>query len=124
MLLQDQVEGAYGLGLIGWVVILAIVVLQIAAWWMMFEKAGQPGWGAIIPIVNLYFLCKVAGRPGWWVILLLIPLVNIIALIIVSVDIARNFGKGVLFGIGLFILGFIFYPILGFGSAQYQPAAS
>jgi hypothetical protein len=126
MLLQEQVdvESAYALGMVGWVIIIAIVVLQIAAWWMMFQKAGQPGWAAIIPIVNLYFLCKVAGKPGWWVILLLIPLVNIIALIIVSVGVARNFGKGVLFGIGLFILGFIFYPILGFGSAQYQPTAS
>lgn len=29
--------------------------------------AGQPGWAAIIPIFNLYILCKIVGRPAWWV---------------------------------------------------------
>ena len=42
----------------------------------------------------------------------------------VRFDVAKNFGKGTGFGIGLAFLGFIFYPILGFGSATYQgPAA-
>jgi hypothetical protein len=107
------------------VVCLIIAVLMIAALWKVFSKAGQPGWAAIIPIVNTYFLCKVAGRPGWWVILMFIPIVNLIIWIIVSIDVAKNFGKGIGFGIGLALLGFIFYPILGFGSAQYQgPSAA
>jgi len=56
---------------------------------------------------------------------MLIPFVNIIAGIILCIDMAKSFGKGVGFGIGLALLGFIFWPILGFGSAQYQgPAAS
>jgi hypothetical protein len=68
----------------------------------------------------------VAGRPGWWLILMLIPFVNLIIAIILSVDIAKHFGKGVGFAIGLIILPIIFYPVLGFGSAQYQgaPAAA
>ena len=37
-----------------------------------------------------------------------------------SIDIARNFGKGDVFGLGLAFLGVIFYPILGFGNARYQ----
>ena len=49
---------------------------------------------------------------------------NFIILIILIIDLAKSFGKGVGFGIGLFLLGVIFFPILGFGSAQYQgPAA-
>ncbi len=103
---------------------LAIVVLIIAGFWKVFTKAGHPGWAAIIPIYNTYILCKIAGRPGWWIILLFIPLVNIIIIAILSIDVAKSFGKGVGFGIGLWLLGMIFYPILGFGSAQYQgPAA-
>src|SRR6266568_2584250 len=93
-----------------------------------FSRAGQPGWVAIIPIVNTYFLCRVAGRPGWWVILMFIPFVNFIVWIIISIDVAKNFGKGTGFGVGLAFLSFIFYPILGFGKAQYQggptPAAA
>ena len=53
---------------------------------------------------------------------MLIPLVNFIILIILDIDVAKNFGKGAGFGIGLLLLPFIFFPILGFGSAQYQGA--
>jgi hypothetical protein len=52
---------------------------------------------------------------------MLIPIVNIVVSIIVSIDIAKNFGKDTGFGIGLWILGIIFYPILGFGDAEYNP---
>jgi hypothetical protein len=106
-----------------WICWLVFVVLMIAALWKVFSKAGHPGWAAIIPIVNIYFLCKVAGRTGWWVILTFIPIVNFIIWIILCIDIAKNFGKGVGFGIGLLLLPIIFYPILGFGSAQYQGPA-
>jgi Family of unknown function (DUF5684) len=106
------------------IVELLIILLVIAAMWKVFTKAGRPGWAAIIPIYNMYVWCKIVGRPGWWVILMLIPFVNIIIGIIVCIDMAKSFGKGAGFGIGLALLGFIFLPILGFGSAQYQgPAA-
>lgn len=97
---------------------------MIAAVWKVFSKAGQPGWAAIIPIFNFYVMCKVAGRPGWWLLLFLIPFVNLVIAIIVTVDIAKRFGKGVGFAIGMILLPFIFWPILGFGSAQYQGAAA
>ena len=116
---SDYAE-AKGPGPVFWICYFAIIILLIAAIWKVFSKAGQPGWAAIIPIVNLYFLCKVAGRPGWWLILMLIPFVNLIIFIILDIDIAKRFGKGVGFGIGLVLLPFIFFPILGFGSAQYQ----
>ena len=103
-----------------WICWAAFVILLIASFWKIFTKAGQPGWAAIIPIVNTYFLIKVAGRPGWWLILLLIPFVNVIIWIILSIDVAKAFGKGAGFGIGLLLLPFIFYPVLAFGSAQYQ----
>ncbi len=107
-----------------WIFYLAFTILMIAAWWKIFTKAGQPGWACIIPIYNLYVWCKIVGRPWWWILLMLIPLVNFIILIILIIDLAKSFGKGVGFGIGLFLLGVIFFPILGFGSAQYQgPAA-
>jgi hypothetical protein len=111
-------------GPVFWICWLAFMILMIAALWKVFSKAGHPGWAAIIPIVNTYFLCKVAGRPGWWVILMFIPLVNFIIWIILCIDVAKNFGKGAGFGIGLLLLPFIFFPILGFGSAQYQGVAA
>jgi hypothetical protein len=104
---------------------LLIALFLIVAMWKVFTKAGQPGWASIIPIYNLYVWCKIVGRPWWWILLMLIPFVNFIILIILCIDMAKSFGKGAGFGIGLAFLGIIFWPILGFGSAQYQgPAAA
>lgn len=108
------------MGIVPCVIWVAIVLLVVIGMWKMFEKAGQPGWGAIIPIFNTYLLCKVAGRPGWWVVLMLIPVVSLIIYIIVMLDVAKAFGKGAGFAVGLILLGFVFIPILGFSDAQYQ----
>jgi hypothetical protein len=100
---------------------IVLAVVLFVALWKVFEKAGQPGWAAIIPIYNVYILIKVAGRPGWWLLLIFVPVVNFVISIIISLDVARNFGKTVGFGIGLIFLSIIFYPILAFGDARYQP---
>ena len=99
---------------------LAIAVICIIGMWKVFEKAGQPGWACLIPIYNLYILLKVAGRPGWWLLLFLIPLLNLVFLLLVSIDIAKSFGQGALFGVVLiFLLGGIGYIVLGFGNYRY-----
>jgi hypothetical protein len=100
---------------------LIIVVLGIVGLWMTFSKAGRPGWGAIIPFYNTYLMIKVAGRPGWWLILMFIPFVNLVILIIVSIDIAKNFEHGAGFGVLLWLFPFIMYLVLGFGSSKYAP---
>jgi hypothetical protein len=107
-----------------WLIYLAIIVAIIAGWWKIFIKAGEDGWKSIIPIYNFIVILKIVGRDWWWVILMLIPIVNLIILIIVSLELARSFGRGTGFGIGLAFLSFIFAPILGFGSDTYKgPAA-
>jgi len=120
----DQGSAAGGAAALVIVLIeLALMIVVIAGLWKTFVKAGKPGWGAIIPIYNGILLLQIAKRPVWWIILLLIPLVNVIITIIVSLDVAKFFGKGAGFGIGLAFLPFIFYPILGFGDAKYQTVA-
>ena len=104
--------------LVVWAVLL---VLVIAGMWKVFVKAGEPGWAAIIPIYNFLVLLKIAGKPMWWFLLMLIPFVNLIIAIMVMVSLARNFGKGTGFALGLIFLPPIFYPILGFGDARYSP---
>lgn len=106
------------------IVQLLLIIVAIAGMWATFAKAGKPGWAVIIPIYNLIVLLEIAGKPIWWIILFFIPCVNIIMMIIVPIEVAKNFGKGAGFGLGLAFLGFIFYPILGFGSAQYQPVST
>lgn len=104
------------------VVYLAVIVLAIAGMWCAFQKAGRPGWAVIVPFYNIIVWCEIAGKPAWWFLLFFIPIVSLIIAIILCLATAEAFGKGAGFGIGLFFLGFIFWPILGFGSAQYMGA--
>lgn len=123
--LLAQNDGGGIAGCMGALIYLAIIVFIIAGMWKTFAKAGQPGWAAIVPFYNVYVWCKIIGRPGWWLLLLMIPFVSIIFWFIVCIELAKSFGKGVGFGIGIALLGFVFIPIIGFGQAQYQgPAAT
>jgi hypothetical protein len=101
------------------IIYLAVVVLWLAGMWKTFAKAGQPGWAAIIPIYNIYVWTKIVGREPWWVVIAIIPCISIVAVVVLSIDMAKSFGKDAAYGIGLWLLGFIFWPLLGFGSAQY-----
>lgn len=99
---------------------LAVCVLVVAGLWRVFTKAGEPGWAAIVPFYNIVVLLKIAGRPLWWFLLLLVPIVNFVIAILVALDVARKFGQGAGFGLGLAFLPMVFYPVLGFGGARYR----
>lgn len=99
---------------------LVMIVAAIAGMWKVFEKAGQPGWAAIVPIYNMFVLLQIVNKPIWWIVLLLIPLINIVILIMVSIALAEKFGKGGGFAVGMVFLPFVFYPMLGFGDERFQ----
>jgi hypothetical protein len=106
------------------VVYFAFIVVLIAATWKIFTKAGQPGWASIVPFYGNIVLLRMTGRPGWWLLLFLIPFVNVVISIIHIVEIAKSFGKGAGFTVGLIFLTPIFWPMLAFGSSRYVgPAA-
>jgi hypothetical protein len=108
-----------GVGVVGIIIYLAIIVVFLAAQWILYQKAGQPGWAVLIPIYNVIVLLRIVGRPWWWLLLMLIPLVNFVVLIMIMLDLAKSFGKGSGFAIGLIFLAPIFILILSFGSARY-----
>lgn len=102
------------------IIILVPAIILITSWWVLFQKADEPGWAAIVPFYNMVVLLRIAGKPGWWVILMLIPFVNIVISIMVAIALAEKFGQGGGFAVGLILLPFIFYPILAFGSSEYE----
>jgi len=118
--LQAGGGGGSGIGaLLFFLVPLAIAVVVVAGFWKTFAKAGEPGWAAIIPIYNVYVMVKVSGNPWWWLILFLLPILNLVALFKISIDVAKAFGQGLGFGVGLALLSFVFWPLLGFGDYEY-----
>ena len=114
---SDSANG--GAALVFLLVIFALAIVVLVAAWKVFEKAGEAGWKALIPIYNYYVLLRIVGRPGWWLILYFIPIVGFITGIIVANDASKSFGKSAGFTVGLIFLPFIFVPILGYGDARY-----
>ena len=129
-------------GIIGIVLSAGLIfyILLVVAWWKIFTKAGEAGWKSIIPIYNLYILCRIVGI-NFWIYCLGIPLVlGVISAILGSENTVANlltslyyifidiylaiklgdaFKKGVGFKVGLVLLSAIFYMILGFGDSKY-----
>ena len=123
--MESDVSGG-GMGIVGLVIWLAIMGLMVASMWKIFTKAGEPGWAALVPIYNIVVLLKITGKPIWWIVGFIIPIVNMVVAILVMVALAKAFGKGVGFAIGMLLLGIVFFPILAFSDAKYTappPAA-
>lgn len=115
-------DAASAIGGVSLILYLGIIVLLIASIWKIFTKAGKPGWAAIIPIYNFIVLLEIINKPVWWIVLILVPFVNFIIVIIMYMELAKVFGKSTGFGIGLVLLGVVFFPMLAFGDATYQGA--
>jgi hypothetical protein len=114
--------GAFATGFM--LIWLAVVVVMLAAMWKVFEKAGEPGWAAIVPIYNIIVLLKIAGKPAWWVVLMFVPFVNIVVAFLAAQGVANRFGKGTGFAIGLLVLAPVFYAMLAWGDARYSGSMS
>jgi hypothetical protein len=105
--------------------ILIVYVITVTGMWKTFEKAGKPGWAAIIPVYNYIVMLEIVGKPIWWIFLILFPCTSLIFGIWTLNLVSKSFGQSEGFTIGLVLLPFIFYPVLGFGSYQYLgPSAS
>ena len=102
------------------VITIIFYVLLVVAYWKIFEKAGIAGWLSIIPFVNMYFMYKIAMGKGWLFLLTFIPIVNIVITIILNVKLAKAYGHGGGFALGLIFLAPIFLLILGFEDSRYM----
>lgn len=117
---------------------IAVVVVLVISYWKIFEKAGESGWKALVPVYSEYVMYKIGWEAKWFLISLALIVLNLIFAfaglvmiawipsigslvigIIFAVKLAEAFGKSGGFAVGLIFLPVIFFPILAFGSAQY-----
>ena len=122
--------------------ILVCAVLAFVAWCRMFKKAGLPWERMFVPLYGNYWMYGIADCGGlFWCNLLVSVLylvissfldyraagtfsfIYLIVLLILQIvycnKLAKAFGKGTGFTIGLVLLHPIFIMILGFGSAEH-----
>jgi hypothetical protein len=102
------------------VTIASVAIVSWFAWWKIFEKAGYDGWKVLVPFQGLYIQYELTLGHGMLFLLLFVPVVNIIVIIKMCLNLARDFGKGVGFGIGLIFFQPIFLLILALGNAEYE----
>lgn len=132
----QAIEALVAGGLIGFLVTfiiamcfigLVVMILTIIADWKIFEKAGEKGWKALIPIYNSVILFKVAGISPWWVVGYFFGWIPIVGPLLVfgitiyaMISLSKAFGKSEGFAVGLILLNTIFIMILGFDKSEYQ----
>ncbi len=104
---------------------LIILIVTLASWWVIFNRAGKPGWGSVVPIYNLVLLLKIVEYPLWCLLLLIVPIVNGIAYLFILYRLGKKFGQSDGFCWGLVVLSPVFLPLLAFKytDAQYIPEA-
>lgn len=120
----------------------ALCVIPVAK---MFEKAGEEGWKAYIPLYSSYVFAKLVWKESVFWIMLALGVINAvlqiiggdspqlpvtllfvadtIAVIVYSAMLcskaSKAYGHGAGYAVGLFFLPLIFEYIIGFGSSEY-----
>ncbi|GLB31685.1 hypothetical protein LAD12857_36080 [Lacrimispora amygdalina] len=126
-------------GIILFIIVLAVLIFLLITNWRIFSKAGKPGWAALVPFYNAYIMSDIAfGNANYFIAIMflwvmvfigriteigilrsLVSLLSLVLYIIYCTKISKAFGKSSGFTVGLVLLPLIFFPILGFGSAEY-----
>ena len=123
---------------VGFIILyVALLVFSIICWWLVFRKAGQPGWAILIPVYNLLVMLRVAGKPWWWILFFLVALLAwipilgqilmlglLVVFILIMHGISKSFGQGAGFTVGLVLLNIIFVAILAFGKYKWSAPAA
>ena len=100
--------------------VVATAALTAAGTWATFRKAGEPGWAAFVPIYNLVVLARVGHCARFWVWLAFVPGLNVVAGARLATGVADQFDRGLPFGLGLVVLPWLCWPLLGFGGSTYR----
>jgi len=102
-------------------VIGVLFLLMVLSWWKIFSKANQAGWKVFVPFLNFIVVTKILNKPIWWMaIYLILPVGHIL----VSLQMAKLFGKKIIFAVGMILVPFVFYPLLAFSKAQIAESAA
>lgn len=75
------------------IAICVFAFIAVVAQWRLYEKANQPGWACLVPVLNVIVFFRIVGRPWQHIFYLLIPVFNIFFLAKVYIELCNSFGK-------------------------------
>lgn len=132
-----------GMAAIGMIVWIAMLVLNTVGCWKIYNKFGEPGWKCLIPFYNTWVeyqytwdtkmailvwvlsfgsgvVMEFVGNQSFlYDVFGILSLVGWVISIIGYHKLAKAFGKGVGYTIGMILMPSIFVTILGLGKSQY-----
>lgn len=87
----------------------------LAGLYKAFEKTGEKGWKALVPVYNFVIWLRIIKKPWWWIFLVLIPTVGFYMLATMIVQLSNGFGKRKFSDHVIAVAGyFLWMPYLGF----------
>lgn len=97
-----------------------LFLLFMVANMCIFYKAHEASWKAVIPIYNSYIFYKIVMGNGWLFLIQYIPIIGWLFRLYSNYKLAKCFGYGGLFALGLILFYPIFIIILAFGNNSYK----
>ena len=91
----------------------ALWLAGTAGRWRCFQKMGCRGWEAVVPVYRTWLLFHELYGSVRRILRLLLPVYNVYILFRCGADLALAFNRSAWFGLGLTLLPFLFFPILG-----------
>lgn len=142
--IPDSVVASWMAVLLSFWLVLAVaylvtLTLTVIGKWRVLDKLGKRPWAALVPFFSDYEMacgvgaprwlavaCPVVGIAGWMLTFLtgggtLASLCGLAAFVLGCMlchFTAGRFGKGAGWTVGLVLLGFVFWPVLGLGSSE------
>ena len=100
------------------VVLGIIFIYDLILRWRIYQKAGEHGWAAIIPIYRDIVMYRISDLSPWLLLLWFVPILGWIILfgasIIGRICLAVNFGRGTLFALGNVLIPIVFESVIAF----------
>lgn len=98
-----------------WIFFIFTIVGTFAGLYRMFEKAGEAGWKALVPIYNAWICTKITGKSIWWFVMLLIPVLNVVVWLLMANELSKVFGRESFWAyVASMMIPYVYFPMLGF----------
>src|SRR3984885_5193975 len=93
---------------------LVLFILPSFGAYLLFPKAGEPGWKAVVPVLNTYVMLRIARRPLIWFFLQFIPVVGWFITLGLLIEFIKTFGRFKFWEHALIVLtGGLYFIVIG-----------
>ena len=103
----------------GWIIFIVATLGWHVGMYGMFIKADIPGWKALIPIYNTWYIIEKIKLKKWWFYFQFVPVAGQFITIWITIKFVEHFGRfGIWHHAPNVFLPFIYFPYVGFSKKE------